>query len=151
VDPVADQLHPLWWVITYRDGTVRRQYEVRGDRLIQTRFGSLPRTGILNMDIQNGPPWNCVRQWRIGVPIGAEAEVHLDGAIVLNSDVELCRKRKKSGKLIMPGAQRIVFHVVRHQTYTFGWTLMQSGVGEYLHVAVDGDNAQAWANHLCFV
>lgn len=151
VDAARDQVHPLWWIITYRDGTVRRQYEVLGGRLIQTRVGLLPRAGVLKLEIQNGAPWDCVRQWEIGVPLGADVEVHLDGAIVLHSEVELCTKAKRSGKLVLPGGARVTYRVCRHQTYTFGWTLRDSGVGEYLHVAVQDGEAQAWANHICFV
>lgn len=151
IDPDKDPVYPLWWILTYRDGTVKRQYEVRGESLIQTRFGLLPRTGILKIEIQNGAPWDHIAQWEINVPLGADAEIHYDGRITLSANVEICNRVKRSGQLILPGAQRVEYKMARSQCYTWGWYLRDSGIGEYLHVSVDGDDAKAWADHLCFV
>lgn len=150
VNPTRDEVYQLWWVLTYRDGTERRQYEVRGNDLIQTRFGLLPRINVLAIEVMNGAPWDGVRQWRIEVPLGAEAEIHYDGRVVLTSNAEV--SRANDGRLvILPGEARVEFRINRCQTYTFGWHLPGEGVGEYLHVSVVGDNATAWADNICFV
>lgn len=151
VDPDKDSVYPLWWVITYRDGTERRQYEVRGDNLIQTRFGLLPRTHVSCIEVNNGPPWDCVLARRILLPIGAEAEIHLDGGIVLSADVEIARKTTKSGRIVMPGAQNRTYRIERNMCYTYGWHMPEGGPGYYTHFATAGSEAKMWTDSVCYV
>lgn len=102
----GDQFYRWWWWIRYRDGSIRQQYELRGETVFQTLFAKVPHLGVDVIRVLDFycPTWSET----IPVPEGAEVDIVYD-----------CRFDPATGK-----TERI---------FNFGYRTSPSA-GRYFHI-----------------
>jgi hypothetical protein len=107
VEP-GDDLYRLVWELAYHDGRIVRQYERRGDALLQVLFGRIDHKGIREIRVIDARSGAHVVD--VGLPEGAEADVLY----------EVTMTQKPEGGFD------------RTRVYTFGWRI-PGGAALYLH------------------
>jgi hypothetical protein len=126
LEPLIDQTRRVWtpcdgiyrfhWALLYRDGTLREQYEQRGETIFQTYFGKIQKIGVARILILDFDHPDFL--FAIEVPEDATADILYN-----------CRTTD---------------FVRTERIFTFGFTRPPPAAPEYLHIDPRTEPPRMW-------